>query len=94
MVAAAALAAVVLLSLRRPEPKLTSRGNPYATQQHEPTPRDRAEALRQKAYAACDRRAWAECRDLLDEAKGLDPEGDGDPRVKSRRDSIRDAKGR
>jgi hypothetical protein len=93
MVAAAALAAGALLVVARREPVTTTHGNPYATQPPEPTPRDRAEALRQNAYAACDRRAWAECRRLLDEAKGLDPEGDADPRVKTRRDAIRDAKG-
>jgi hypothetical protein len=90
MVAAAALAAAGLLVLARHEPPVGS-GHHDDGQQHELTSRDRAEALRQKAYAACDKRAWAECRALLDDAKGLDPAGEADSRVKKSRDAIREA---
>jgi hypothetical protein len=88
--AAAALAAAVLVVLTRPDhPDLVSSPYPGDAQ---PTIRDRAEALRQKAYAACGTKAWAECGALLDEAKGLDPPGETDPRVKILREAIRDAK--
>jgi hypothetical protein len=95
MVAAAALAAAVLLVVAWPHsPGVVSRPRPHDNgQQGEPTPRDRADALREKAYAACDRKAWEDCKALLDEAKGLDPGGETDPRVKSSRDAIRGAKG-
>ena len=91
MIGAAALAASILVVLAWPkEEPPVSRARP---QQVEPTPRDRAEALRQKAYAACDRGAWAECKALLDEAKVLDPAGESDPHVKGRREAIRKANG-
>jgi hypothetical protein len=94
MVVAAALAAAALLVLAWPHPAVVSHPRPQDDgQQGEPTPRDRAEALREKAYAACDRKAWAECKAALDEAQGLDPAGEADPRVKASREAIRGAKG-
>jgi hypothetical protein len=92
MVAAAALAAAVLLVVAWPHsPDVVSQPRPHDDGQ--PTPRDRADALREKAYAACDRKAWEECKALLDEAKGLDPGGEADARVKGNREAIRGAKG-
>jgi hypothetical protein len=88
MVAAAALAAAGILILTKQDDTV-SRGDPDNGQQHA---LDRAEALRQKAYATCDRKAWAECRALLDEAKALDPAGESNQRVTSNRDAIREAK--
>jgi hypothetical protein len=95
IVAAAALAAAVLLVETWPHsPPPVSQPRPHDNgQQGEPTPRDRAEALREKAYAACDRKAWEECRALLDQAKALDPGGEADARVKGSREAIRGANG-
>jgi len=46
-----------------------------------PSPLLRARALRAEALRACDRAAWRACLDGLDEARGLDPEGDRAPEV-------------
>jgi hypothetical protein len=45
----------------------------------------RAEALRREARDACDAHVWKTCVDKLDEARALDPEGDGDPEVQALR---------
>jgi DNA-directed RNA polymerase specialized sigma24 family protein len=52
---------------------------------------ERARALRDKAFEDCDRSAWKDCLDKLDEAKGLDPAGDNDSRVGSARARASDA---
>jgi hypothetical protein len=48
---------------------------------------DRAEAakLREQAFAQCDAKHWDECEARLDDAKKLDPAGEGDPRVEMQR---------
>src|SRR5262249_38839182 len=46
-----------------------------------PAPLLRARALRAEALRACERAAWRACLDGLDEARGLDPDGDRDPAV-------------
>jgi hypothetical protein len=47
-----------------------------------PTP---AEAMREKAFVACDARRYDECQRLLDEARAMDPDGDRTPQVKEYR---------
>jgi len=68
-----------------PEPRPTS------TNEVTPSPMERAHLLREKAYKACDEAAWQECLDKLDEAKGLDPEGDRDVKVGAARAKANDA---
>ncbi|HEY8090359.1 MAG TPA: hypothetical protein VIF09_21005 [Polyangiaceae bacterium] len=46
-----------------------------------PTPHERAEALRDRAVGACYTQQWRECRAWLDDAKALDPDGEGETRV-------------
>ncbi|MBV9946731.1 MAG: hypothetical protein JOZ69_07785 [Myxococcales bacterium] len=50
-----------------------------------------ASALRAEAFGLCDAARWAECRAKLDEAKTLDPAGDGDPKVGAARKRIDEA---
>lgn len=52
---------------------------------------DRARALREKAFKACDNQLWQECIAGLDEAKGIDPAGEGDPRVGAARQKAAEA---
>ena len=56
-----------------------------------PSPDDRAKELRELAFDACDRRAWKECLDRLDEAKALDPAHEADERVQNARKAAADA---
>lgn len=56
-----------------------------------PSPEDRAKELRELAFDACDRKAWQQCLDRLDEAKALDPAHDADERVQNARKSAADA---
>lgn len=46
---------------------------------------ERAAALRANGLDACARRMWTACVAFLDQAKGLDPPGDDDARVKAAR---------
>jgi hypothetical protein len=48
----------------------------------------RAAALRDEAFAACDMHLWADCLRKLDAAKKLDPDGDSDSRVSAARDAV------
>ena len=54
---------------------------------------ERAAQLREEAFAACDAAQWAMCARKLDDAKGVDPEGEGDPRVVRARAAIAKAGG-
>jgi DNA-directed RNA polymerase specialized sigma24 family protein len=56
-----------------------------------PSPLDRARALRADALRACDRSEWRACLDGLDEARGLDPDGDRAPAVGAARQKAEDA---
>lgn len=47
-----------------------------------------AEALREKAFAACEAKDWAHCRQWLDEAAARDPYGDGAFEVQQAREAI------
>jgi hypothetical protein len=47
----------------------------------EPTPQQRAAAIRKDAYTACADGLWVTCEAKLDEAKAIDPAGETDPRV-------------
>ncbi len=55
------------------------------------TPRQRPVVLRSRAFAACNAEQWDECRELLDEAKALDPNGESDARVQKARTDIEEA---
>jgi len=84
-----AAAAVLVLSviawrwLTRPEPGPENiRPDEVAsTKPPEPTPVERARALRSEAGKACERSEWQPCLDQLDEAARLDPAGDTSPEV-------------
>jgi DNA-directed RNA polymerase specialized sigma24 family protein len=59
-------------------------------QQHEPASPDAA-SLRAAASKACADSRWKECLARLDEARALDPAGDGDRSVQTLRDEARGA---
>lgn len=94
----AAAAALVILGLvlwrllRKEEPITQPRPEPVPTAAPVP-PRelDRARTLRELAFESCDRAAWQECLDRLDEARALDPDGDADPKVGAARARATDA---
>lgn len=71
--------------------------SPYVTEQrvsaHRPDDPSlvRARALRQEARDDCDARRWEACVQKLDDARALDPEGDGAEDVQSARRIARDA---
>jgi hypothetical protein len=56
----------------------------------EPTPRERAEKIRDEAAQACADRFWGQCATKLDDAKALDPTGEAEPRAQGLRTSIRE----
>jgi DNA-directed RNA polymerase specialized sigma24 family protein len=56
-----------------------------------PTPLDRARTLRADALKACDRGEWRPCLDGLDQARGLDPDGEQAPAVGAARTRAEDA---
>ena len=58
-----------------------------------PDTRERAAVLREEGLAACRARSWAICLRKLDDAKALDPAGDGEARVVQARKEARDATG-
>ena len=57
-----------------------------------PTPEERAAPARAYAFAACEKQRWSECETKLDEARGIDPEGEKAPRVVEARAAIEGAK--
>jgi RNA polymerase sigma factor (sigma-70 family) len=95
LAAVAALAVIAVLVarlLRREEaPQIAPMPEPAPTAPPEPSPLDRARALRADALEACGREAWAECLRKLDEAAGLDPDGDRAPEITEARDRARRA---
>ncbi|AKT40037.1 RNA polymerase sigma factor [Chondromyces crocatus] len=54
-------------------------------------PIERGRALRAAGFEACERAAWSECLERLDEAAGLDPAGDAAPQVGQARARARQA---
>jgi hypothetical protein len=56
-----------------------------------PSPQEMAAVMRQEAVRACDARRWEECEARLDEARRLDPEGEGAAEVKAAREKVRAA---
>lgn len=94
----AAAAALVMLGLvlwrllRKEEPITQPGPEPRPVPSSLPDPvLDRARVLREMAFESCDRSAWKECLERLDEAKALDPAGDSDPRVGAARARATDA---
>lgn len=81
--ALAAVAAVPLVALA-----YGSRLALVAAWNGEPTPHERAEALRSEAIASCDAALWQACRRKLDEALAMDPDGEAQPRVQAARRAI------
>ena len=79
ILAAAAVVLVVIAAVKRPQ---------IIAAFHEPTPREVAESLRDDAVGNCEQGAWAACRDMLDHAAGLDPEGETEERVQKARADI------
>lgn len=49
---------------------------------------EQAEKLRDEAFAACAAKEWKACEGKLDQAKGLDGPGEGEPRVVKAREEI------
>lgn len=47
-----------------------------------------ATTLREQAFTACDAQLWTACADKLDEARRLDPAGEGQPRVTAARGAL------
>jgi hypothetical protein len=45
------------------------------------SPHEAATKLRGEAFGACAAQKWDDCEKLLDRAKQIEPEGEGDPRV-------------
>jgi hypothetical protein len=56
---------------------------------HRPRDDNEAAKLRKEALALCAKEQFAECETVLDEAVGLDPEGEADPEVRKARAAIR-----
>jgi hypothetical protein len=93
VVAAAAGVVVALLATHGPGP-----GTPHATGPDTvdgaavgpatQSPAELAKNLRYEAYEACGDYRWAECEQKLDEAKRLDPGGDGEPNVQQARRAV------
>jgi RNA polymerase sigma factor (sigma-70 family) len=95
----ATAAAVLLLALvlwhwlRRPTtgPENIRPDEVASTKPPEPTPVERARALRAEAEQACQRSQWQPCLDRLDEARRLDPAGDSSPEVTGLRERAQQA---
>jgi DNA-directed RNA polymerase specialized sigma24 family protein len=73
-------------ALRRPPPMALDQPEPVgalapavSTHVAETDPRDWARVLRGEAFRDCMSDAWEECRDGLDAARDLDPDGESDP---------------
>ncbi|HEY5242933.1 MAG TPA: hypothetical protein VIJ22_15745, partial [Polyangiaceae bacterium] len=57
-----------------------------STQRPEPIAKERARPLRDQAFRACVAEDWTTCRDLLDQANQIDPDGEDDPRGQAARE--------
>jgi hypothetical protein len=62
------------------------------TRKAEPSARDRAARLRERAFEACAKHLPDECEADLDAAMALDPSGESDPRTIDARDFIKEAR--
>lgn len=99
VVAAAAGVMVALLATRGP-----GKGTPQATGPDTvdgaavgpaaQSPAELARNLRDEAYEACGDYLWAQCEQKLDEAKRLDPGGEGEPNVRQARRAVAEGLGR
>jgi DNA-directed RNA polymerase specialized sigma24 family protein len=91
LVVSAAIAAIV-----RARPPRIEAEPPYAPPSAAPprTDLDIARELRDEAVRGCHEGAWGRCRDLLDEARSLDPAGETEPRVQAARRALRDQRER
>jgi hypothetical protein len=78
LVAALLAGLALFLALRKNEPPPVAQPRPESSQQ-------RAADFRDEAVVACDRHAWSQCLELLNEARALDPEGDRAERVQDLR---------
>ena len=58
----------------------------------EPSPADKALALRTAAFAACEKGRWDACEEHLDDANAFDPAGDTAPEVVAARRAIADGR--
>jgi hypothetical protein len=97
LVAAAFGAAIVTLGIERREVVAWLRHDTPAigpdrwSPDTAPTPQERAAKLRDEAVAACGAALWGTCEERLDEARTLDPAGEGEARVEKARRQIDDA---
>jgi hypothetical protein len=64
---------------------------PGNTHQPDPNATQRAAALRQEAFTACNVQHWKECSERLDRAAEIDPNSEQLPEVKERRRQIAQA---
>jgi len=76
---AAAAVAIVVIAIAIPKPDVVTHGRPS------PEELSQAADLRRKAFEACDAQRYKECREGLDQARTLDPEGEQAPEVKAHR---------
>jgi hypothetical protein len=83
-VPAAAAAAGVVAVLARQDPVIVGQFRP-------PTRHEAADTLRDEALESCGKGAWVACKDKLDEATRLDPEGESEPRVQKARADLEGA---
>jgi DNA-directed RNA polymerase specialized sigma24 family protein len=75
----------VVFMATRPPPPVGSAPPPPSAVPPEDRPLEVAEAMRERAFDACDRHEWAECLQSLDDARLFDPAGDGAPLVQRTR---------
>ena len=96
LVAAALGAAIVALAIERREVLAWLRHDTPAigpdrwSPETVPSPQERAAKLRDEAVAACGNALWGLCEEKLDEARTLDPAGEGEARVEKARREIED----
>jgi DNA-directed RNA polymerase specialized sigma24 family protein len=79
------LALILLVIKAAQPPPPVGHAPPWTGTPDEPTPEERAAALRANAAHACGAAQWQECLDKLDQARELDPDGDQDPKVQELR---------
>ena len=98
LLAAAFMASLGLLMVRRKEFIALFRREPVVPSTQEPLPRtpqdleltrhEQANELRREAYPLCGQASWTLCESKLDEAKALDRRGEQDPNVMTARREI------
>jgi hypothetical protein len=87
LASAAVVALVIFAAWPRPERFYVGHG---ATRDDGP---QRAATMRKDAFKACEANLWSLCEDRLNEARGLDPDGEANPEVRRARESIAGAIG-